>query len=212
LMGAFAIMAALYRRERDPAFDGEWVDLALFETLFRLIEWQVIVHDQLGVVPERSGNRLAVAPAAVINTYQSRDGDWITVTSATPRSVLNVVRLLGLDEADYATVEAQTERRHLLDEALRGWIAERPTDEALRELADAEVVASRIFSIHPGARGAPTLLQGGDPARAAGGRAVLRGPWRPARRGCLPDAPRAAQRWGPCRTAAASPRHRRRVR
>src|SRR5439155_12511644 len=91
LMGAFAIMAALYRRERDPAFDGEWVDLALFETLFRLIEWQVIVHDQLGVVPERSGNRLAVAPAAVINTYQSRDGDWITVTSATPRSVLNVV-------------------------------------------------------------------------------------------------------------------------
>jgi formyl-CoA transferase len=147
LMGAFAVMAALHRGANDPDFDGEWIDLALFETLFRLIEWQVIVHDQLGVVPERTGNRLAVAPAAVVNTYQSAQDEWITVTSATPRSVLNVVRLLGLDERDYATVEAQTARRHILDERLREWIAARRSEEALHELAEAEVVASRIFSV-----------------------------------------------------------------
>ena len=62
LMGAFAITAALHRRATDPDFDGEWIDLALFESLFRLIEWQVIFYDQLGTVPERDGNQLAVAP------------------------------------------------------------------------------------------------------------------------------------------------------
>jgi crotonobetainyl-CoA:carnitine CoA-transferase CaiB-like acyl-CoA transferase len=146
LMGAFAIMSALYRREHDPDFAGEWIDLALFEPLFRLVEWQVIVADQLGSVPERSGNRLAVAPAAVVNTYQSADGDWISVTSATRRSVLNVVRLLGLPEADFDTPTAQTAKSDLLDDRLRVWVATRGTETALSELADAHVVASRIFS------------------------------------------------------------------
>jgi len=31
LMGAFAIQAALYRKHNDENFDGEWIDLALFE-------------------------------------------------------------------------------------------------------------------------------------------------------------------------------------
>lgn len=33
-------------RSTDPAFDGELIDLALFEALYRLIEWQDIVADQ----------------------------------------------------------------------------------------------------------------------------------------------------------------------
>src|SRR6202000_1977278 len=51
LMGAFAIQAALYRKASDPDFRGEWIDLALYEGLYRLIEWQVIFYDQLGEVP-----------------------------------------------------------------------------------------------------------------------------------------------------------------
>jgi formyl-CoA transferase len=145
LMGAYAVLAALHRRDHDPGFDGEWIDLALFESLFRLVEWQVIVHDQLGQVPERSGNQLAVAPGAVINTYRTRDGEWITVTSATLRSVRNVARLLGLPEKEFATVEQQYDRRGELDEGLRNWVAERGTGACLDAFARAEVVASRVF-------------------------------------------------------------------
>ncbi|MGX1567420.1 CaiB/BaiF CoA transferase family protein [Streptomyces sp. NPDC055506] len=145
LMGAYAVLAALHRRDHDPDFDGEWIDLALFEPLFRLVEWQVIVHDQLGTVPQRSGNQLAVAPAAVINTYRSRDEQWITVTSATLRSVRNVARLLGLPEEEFATSEQQHARRGELDEGLRAWVAERSEAECLEAFARAEVVASRVF-------------------------------------------------------------------
>lgn len=145
LMGAYAVLAALHRRDHDPDFDGEWIDLALFESLFRLVEWQVIVHDQLGRVPERAGNQLAVAPAAVINTYRSLDGEWITVTSATLRSVRNIARLLGLPEKEFATARQQHARREELDEGLRNWVAERGTGQCLQEFARAEVVASRVF-------------------------------------------------------------------
>lgn len=147
LMGAFAITAALHRRSSDPDFDGEWIDLALFETLYRLIEWQVIFYDQLGEVPQRNGNQMAVAPAAVVGTYQSGDGDWITVTSGTPRSVRNVASLLGIPEEDVATVELQAANKERMDRMLVEWIGARPAAESLARMEELGVTASRIFSV-----------------------------------------------------------------
>jgi crotonobetainyl-CoA:carnitine CoA-transferase CaiB-like acyl-CoA transferase len=144
LMGAFAVCAALVRRH-DPDFQGEWVDLALFESLYRLIEWQVIFYDQLGRPPMRAGNQLAVAPGAVINTYLTSDGVWITVTSGTPRSVSNIAELLGEPAENYRTVADQLARKDRLDGLLHEWIGQRTADECLARMAELEVVASRIF-------------------------------------------------------------------
>jgi crotonobetainyl-CoA:carnitine CoA-transferase CaiB-like acyl-CoA transferase len=147
LMGAFAIQAALYRKHTDPDFKGEWIDLALYEGLYRLVEWQVIFYDQLGEVPERVGNRLAAAPAAVINTFRTGDGHWITVTSGTPRSVRNVAELVGEPAEDYATAPQQVERRNRLDGLVADWILARPLEECLKVMQELEVVASPIFTV-----------------------------------------------------------------
>lgn len=147
LMGAFAVQASLYRRSQDPDFQGEYIDLALFETLYRLIEWQVIAYDVTGVVPVRAGNQLPVSPAAVINTYLSADDQWITVTSGTPRSVQNVAALLGEPAEDYDTVQMQTDRRLHLDALLHDWVGARTATEALEEMAKIDVVASRVFTM-----------------------------------------------------------------
>jgi crotonobetainyl-CoA:carnitine CoA-transferase CaiB-like acyl-CoA transferase len=145
LMGAFAVSAALVRRS-DPDFEGEWIDLALFETLYRLIEWQVIFYDQLGAAPERAGNQMAVAPGAVVNTYLSADGVWLTVTSATPRSVRNIAKLLGEPLAEYETAAQQVLRTERLDKLLTEWVSGRTAYECLRAMSGLEVVASRIYS------------------------------------------------------------------
>jgi crotonobetainyl-CoA:carnitine CoA-transferase CaiB-like acyl-CoA transferase len=147
LMGAFAIQAALYRRSTDPAFDGEWIDLALFESLYRLIEWQVIVYDQLGLVPHRAGNQLPVSPAAVINTYLTSDDVWVTVTSGTPRSVQKVAALLGEPPDRYLTVQQQNEGRQRLDTLLGEWLRKHTAEEALAAMQAAEVTASRIYTM-----------------------------------------------------------------
>ncbi|HEY2298703.1 MAG TPA: CoA transferase [Jatrophihabitans sp.] len=144
LMGAFAVSAALVRRG-DPDFDGEWIDLALFETLFRLVEWQVIFYDQFGVAPQRAGNQLAVAPGAVVNTYLTSDDVWITVTSATLRSVQNIAELLGEPMSNYQTAAQQAEHKSRLDQLLTRWIGSRTADECLQAMAALEVVASRIY-------------------------------------------------------------------
>lgn len=142
LMGAFAISAALTKRH-DPDFDGEWIDLALFESLYRLIEWQVIVYDQLGVPVERAGNQLPVAPGSVINTYPTADDTYVSVTAGTPRAAQNIVRLLGLSAED---VEEQGAGRDYLDNHLREWIASRSAEDALREMHAHGIVAARVYS------------------------------------------------------------------
>lgn len=147
LMGAFAIQAALYRKAHDEKFAGEYIDLALYEGLYRLIEWQVIFYDQLGKIPERVGNQLAAAPAAVINTFKTGDGRWLTVTSGTPRSVQNVAALVGEPLKDYQTPAMQAERRERLDGLVAEWIAARPLKECMKVMRDLEVVASPIFTV-----------------------------------------------------------------
>jgi crotonobetainyl-CoA:carnitine CoA-transferase CaiB-like acyl-CoA transferase len=142
LMGAFAISGALTKRH-DPDFDGEWIDLALFESLYRLIEWQVIVYDQLGAPVERAGNQLPVAPGSVINTYPTADATYVSVTAGTPRAAQNIVRLLGLSAEDVKTRRAQ---RDYLDDQLREWIAARSAEDALHEMHVHEVVAARVYS------------------------------------------------------------------
>lgn len=147
LMGAFAIQAALYRKLTDPDFKGEWIDLALYDGLFRLIEWQVVFHDQLGVAPERAGNKLAAAPAAVINLYKTGDARWLTVTSGTPRAVSNTAKLMGEPDADYATRELQAQNAARLDKLLGDWIATRSVEECMETMKKLGVVASPIFDM-----------------------------------------------------------------
>ena len=148
LMGAFAVTAALHRRERDPERKGEWIDLALSDTLLRLVEWQVILRDQLGYAPNRSGNQLAVAPAAVVNVYRSADQGWVTVTSGTPRSVSNIARLLGFDTTKYETPQDQSSGTKELDDGLREWIARHSTQECLKVMEEAGVVASKVYDVN----------------------------------------------------------------
>jgi crotonobetainyl-CoA:carnitine CoA-transferase CaiB-like acyl-CoA transferase len=147
LMGAFAIMAAIHRKNTDPDFQGEWIDLALYEGLYRLIEWQVIFYDQLGENPTRVGNQLSAAPAAVINTFSTLDGHWITVTSGTPRSVQNVAELVGEPLEEYATPTMQVARREHLDQLVREWICKHTLAECMTEMGRLEVVASPIFTV-----------------------------------------------------------------
>ncbi len=147
LMGAFAIMSAIYRRNTDPDFRGEWIDLALYEGLYRLIEWQVIFYDQLGQNPTRIGNQLSASPAAVINTFHTADEQWITVTSGTPRSVQNVAALVGEPLEDYATPAMQVARRERLDQLVREWVSEHTLAECIAEMGRLEVVASPIFTV-----------------------------------------------------------------
>jgi crotonobetainyl-CoA:carnitine CoA-transferase CaiB-like acyl-CoA transferase len=145
LMGALGVQAALYRRSVDPDFSGELVDVALFEPLFRLIEWQVIEKDQLEPTPMRTGNKLAGSGGSVVNLFQSQDGGWVTMSAGTPRSVQTLAKLFDVDvpdQADAQELEAIGER---LEQATREWIGQRSAAEAVAQLREQGIVISKIY-------------------------------------------------------------------
>jgi len=61
--------------------------------------------------------------------------------------VQNVIKLLGLNEADYLGPDARPDAKEDLDESLRQWMAVRSAAEALEQMRELEVVAERIFDV-----------------------------------------------------------------
>lgn len=145
LMGAFAIQAALYRKATDPEFSGELIDLTLFESHFRLIEWQVIIQDQLGTPPQRAGNRLPGFAGGVVNAFLAGDDRWITVSAGTPRSAVTLAGMVGEEmDTDGSEEELQASSARV-EQRLVEWIGSMPAASALSQLEAHGVVASKIF-------------------------------------------------------------------
>jgi crotonobetainyl-CoA:carnitine CoA-transferase CaiB-like acyl-CoA transferase len=93
LFGAIGILAACWKRARDPDAPGEEVDLSLCEATLRINEFLPIEYDQLGVVRQRSGNRNQYsAPSAL---YKTRDDHWVTLSGSTDAIFANNCRAIG---------------------------------------------------------------------------------------------------------------------
>lgn len=81
LFGALGVMAALWKRARDPEAPGEEIDLALTEAMLKLMEFLPIKYDLLGESHGRSGNTSQYsAPTGV---FATRDGEWVSLSGST---------------------------------------------------------------------------------------------------------------------------------
>ncbi|MDQ1397035.1 MAG: hypothetical protein QOG64_2294 [Acidimicrobiaceae bacterium] len=145
LMGALAVQMALYRRAHNPEFRGEWIDDTLSEPLFRLIDWQVVVHDQLGVIPTRTGGGPWITEPTLTRTAATADGRWIVISASALDEVRALAGVVGQDACD--SWDEVGRRRQALDVAVDAWIIERAADAALAILAEAGVVAAAILDI-----------------------------------------------------------------
>jgi formyl-CoA transferase len=150
LTGAYGVLLCLLGRERGG--EGMCIDLALYESLFRLIDWQVIVHDQLGIVPERAGNAFpGVLAGVAAGAARSADGVWVSYSAATDSVLERMVRLAfgeaGLEDPRFA--DAESRRLHVaeLREQVEAWIGERSFEEVESAFAAAHAVAGPVFDM-----------------------------------------------------------------
>ena len=148
LMGAFGVVSALHHRERTGR--GECIDLALFESLFRLVEWQIPLYDQTGEVTQRAGNRFPLG-LMVGNVYRSKDGKWLSTSAAAENIVHAMLEIVGgpalVRDPRFHTPEARKdpENHRALDALLRDWIAERSAAEVLERFEAAGAVIAPVL-------------------------------------------------------------------
>jgi crotonobetainyl-CoA:carnitine CoA-transferase CaiB-like acyl-CoA transferase len=148
MMGAFGVLAALHEARRSGR--GDVVDVALFESLFRMIEWQLPMAEKLGRNTSRQGNQFPIG-YAVGGSYAAADGRWVTVSAATEAAIAALLRLVGGDalatDPRYADFDARSEGDHMeqIDRAIAAWIGARSPDEVLRELTEHDVAAGLVY-------------------------------------------------------------------
>jgi crotonobetainyl-CoA:carnitine CoA-transferase CaiB-like acyl-CoA transferase len=147
LATAAAIMFALRARERTGR--GQVIDMAIIEPILTVLGPQPTWFDQLGIVQERVGNRsVNNAPR---NTYKTRDGRWVAISTSSQSVAERVMRLVGRPEViEQPWFRSGADRaRHAeeLDRMVGGWIAERPCAEVIEAFEKAEAAVAPIYDI-----------------------------------------------------------------
>ncbi len=147
LAGAFATMTAL--RARDTTGRGQVVDLAIIEPILTLLGPQPTVWDALHQVQERAGNRSA--NNAPRNTYLTRDGRWVAVSTSAQSIAERVMTLVGRPELTqepwFASGGERAKHADLLDEAVGSWVARHDRDEVLRAFEQAQAAVAPIYDV-----------------------------------------------------------------
>jgi len=142
-------MFAVYRRDQGAAGVGQEIDVSLYEPLFRLAEAQVIGFDQLGIVKQRQGNRLAEDSPR--NTYETSDGLWIGISASSQRTFERLCEAMEMPELigdpRYASNALRCANADDLDAAMAAWFRRRRCDEVMRLFDEAHVVAGPVLTI-----------------------------------------------------------------
>ncbi len=142
-----AAVMALYARERNGG-RGEVIDMNLLEPIMDAVGPGPMVYDQLGIVGERHGNRST--NNAPRNTYRTKDGRWLAVSTSAQRIAERVMELVGhpevIDEPWFATGLGRAGHAEELDEYVGGWIAERTEAEVTAAFADAGAAIAPVYS------------------------------------------------------------------
>ncbi len=149
LFAAFGAMTALYHRD---VFGGEAqeVDVALYESMFRLMENLVTQYDRLGTVRERTGNQLGSSVPA--GTFETAEPDrWMVLTTSTDRTFRRLAELIGradmLADPRYATNRARVKHREEVDAIVAAWFRSRSVEEIQRLCDEAGVPVSPVYSV-----------------------------------------------------------------
>ncbi len=146
ITGAFAVMTALFHRERGDG-RGQVIDLSLFEPLMGIMGPGPSAYDQLGIVPRRHGNRSR--NSAPRNTYLTRDGHWVAVSSGATSVAARVMRLVGRPDLVelpwFGSASERVARVDVLDGAVEEWIRARDLEEVSARF---EEVGAALFPVY----------------------------------------------------------------
>jgi crotonobetainyl-CoA:carnitine CoA-transferase CaiB-like acyl-CoA transferase len=148
LAGAAAVMMALYHRDLHGA-GGQMIDLAIIEPILHVRGAQPTVYDQLGVIQQRTGNRSA--NNAPRNTYRTRDGRWVAISTSADRVAERVMRLVGhpevVEEPWFATGGERAAHAEELDRLVGDWVAGRSQEEVIAAFTAAGAAVAPIYDV-----------------------------------------------------------------
>lgn len=146
LHGVIGAMMALHQRTANGG-RGQYVDVALYESVFNMMESLLPEFDVLGFKRERAGNALpGITPS---NTYPTRDGKYVIIGANNDSIFRRLMTAMGRDDLandpDLATNAGRTPRVAELDAAIEAWTMTLDLDSVLAVLEQVDVPSGRVY-------------------------------------------------------------------
>jgi succinyl-CoA:(S)-malate CoA-transferase subunit B len=148
LYGCLGVLMAL--RHKEETGEGQYIDAALYESVFRSTEELAPAFGMFGMVRERAGsshNDFAVPHGH----FATKDGKWVAISCATDLLFARLARAMGRPElaADTAYGEQKTRlaNRHDVNEIVRDWCGSLGREEALARCYAHDVPAGPLNNI-----------------------------------------------------------------
>ena len=154
-----AVMGALVALRHRDATGGRWdghnggqgqvVDVALTESVFNLMESTLMEYSYDGTVRERAGTSIpGITPS---NVYRSRDGEWVQISGNGDAIFRRLMQAIGradlADDPALARNPGRMARAADIDAAIQSWAQQFDAADIVRAMRDADVPATRIYSI-----------------------------------------------------------------
>jgi formyl-CoA transferase len=146
LHGVIGAMMALHHRNVNGG-KGQYVDVALYEAVFNMMESFIPEFDVLGFKRERAGNELpGITPS---NTYATRDSKYVIIgannDSIFKRLMIAIGREDLANDTSLASNAGRVPRARELDEAIEIWTRQHDLNRVLGALERAEVPSGRVY-------------------------------------------------------------------
>jgi len=148
LYGCIGVLLAL--RHRDLTGEGQYVDAALYESVFRCTDELAPAYAMYGTVRERQGsshNDYAVPHGH----FATRDGKWVAISCATDKLFARLAAAMGRPElashSIYGTQAVRLEHRHDVNEIVRDWCGSLARDEVLARCHATDTPAAPLNDI-----------------------------------------------------------------
>lgn len=131
------------------AGQGQMVDVALYESVFNLMESLVPEYDVAGVVRERTGGALpGIVPS---NTYTTGDGQNVVIAGNSDAIFKRLMTAIGradmAEDPELARNDGRVPRTDEIDGAIQAWCTTQTIDSALATLKEADVPVGKIYSV-----------------------------------------------------------------
>lgn len=146
---AFAAVTALYHRDCQDEGTGQYVDVSLYESMFRMMEFLITDYDQTGNIKERSpGLSGHSAPAG---NFLTKDGHWIILVTSSDKTFERLAKVMNredmLTDERYHTNSIRLTRFDEVNGIVSDWVKTKTKDELQQLLDESGVPMSSIYSI-----------------------------------------------------------------
>lgn len=145
---AMGILLALIERQ-NTAGNGQVVDIALYESMFNLLEAVVPEYSAAGVIREPSGSTITgIVPT---NTYRCKDGKFVVIGGNGDSIFQRLMNTAGhpdmANDPRLADNTGRVKHEAEIDRALSAWCNNHNSDKILTLLEQARVPSGPIYNV-----------------------------------------------------------------